>query len=77
MALLEDRVLVNQGRPQVYGSQFYDLGDDMVPYTIEDPIHVDERRQAMNLMPFAMYKCWLLIMYRPDKPAAGDDRAQQ
>jgi hypothetical protein len=77
LALLEDRVLVNQTRPQVYGSQFYPLGDDMVPYTIEDPIHVDERRQAMNLMPLAMYKCWLMIMYHPDKPAAGDDHAPQ
>jgi hypothetical protein len=77
MALLEDRVLINQVRPQVYGSQFYPLGDDWVPYTIKDPDHVDERRQAMNLMPLAMYKCWLMIMYHPDKPAAGDDHAQQ
>jgi hypothetical protein len=77
MATLEDRVLVNQGRPQVYGSQFYLLGNEWVPHTIEDPDHVDERRRAMSLMPFTMYKCWLVIVYHPDKADAADHHAQQ
>jgi Family of unknown function (DUF6624) len=50
IAYLEDRVRVGEGRPQVYGSQFYvDEAGNFGPRPIEDPDHVDERRQAVLL----------------------------
>lgn len=47
LALLEDRVRVRSGLPQLYGSQ---PGDP-----IEDEAHVDQRRKAMGLEPLADY----------------------
>ncbi len=43
-AYLTDRVRINEGRPQVYGTQFN--GPD--PFQIEDHEHVDERRAAIE-----------------------------
>jgi hypothetical protein len=63
MALLKDRVLMHQGKPQIYGSQFNSDGDKWVLYDLEDPSHVDERREAMHLMPLDMYKCALTVFY--------------
>jgi hypothetical protein len=51
LAYLTDRVLVAQGRPQLYGTQFRHGG----PQPIEDPEHLDERRAAVGLEPFADY----------------------
>lgn len=51
-AMLEDRIRMFEGRPQIYGSQFQpDENGQMVPYTIEDPDRVDERRRAVGLVP--------------------------
>jgi hypothetical protein len=50
IAYLEDRVRVAEGRPQFYGTQFYtDEAGNLDPRPIEDPDHVDERRQAVGL----------------------------
>jgi hypothetical protein len=65
MALLKDRVLMHQGKPQIYGSQFNSDGDKWVLYDLEDPRHVDERRRSMHLMPFDMYKCAIAVMSEP------------
>jgi hypothetical protein len=53
VAFLTDRVAVAEGRKQVYGSQF---DDKCEPYPIEAPEQVDERRQAMGLVPLAEYR---------------------
>jgi hypothetical protein len=66
MALLKDRVLMHEGKPQIYGSQFNSDGDKWVLYDLEDPSHVDERRKSMRLMPFDMYKCAIAVLY--EKP---------
>lgn len=62
LAMLEDRVALAEGRPQVYGSQL--LSIDNGPYfvqPIEDPDHVDERRASVGLPPMADYlKNWNL-----------------
>jgi hypothetical protein len=56
IAYLEDRVRVAEGRPQLYGTQFYaDEAGNFGPRPIEDPDHVDERRQAVGLKPFSDY----------------------
>lgn len=49
VAMLEDRVRVNSGRPQLYGTQFTQKGGAHVPRAIEDPDTVDERRASMGL----------------------------
>jgi hypothetical protein len=55
LALLTDRVLLAQGKPQRYGSQFERKGERWVPKPIEDEAHVDERRRAVGLWPLADY----------------------
>src|SRR5918997_1593787 len=50
LAYLKDRMLVRRGRPQVYGTQYRmtETGKS-VPFQIEDPEGVDERRRAVGL----------------------------
>ena len=49
-AMLEDRIRMYEGRPQVYGTQFQpDDNGDLVPYVIEDVQGVDDRRRAVGL----------------------------
>lgn len=56
LAYLEDRVRVGQGQPQLYGTQFARTDGDLAPRPIEDPEHLDERRAAVGLQPFAEYE---------------------
>lgn len=51
VAMLEDRVRVNEGRLQVYGTQFTQRFGKHVPRPMENPRHVDERRAKMGLAP--------------------------
>lgn len=65
-ALLTDRVLRAQKKPQRYGTQF---GADpahpgkMVMEPVEDMAHLDERRARMGLLPIADYRCVLDVIY--------------
>lgn len=59
LAYLEDRVRVADGRPQLYGTQFTGMGQDLAPSPVEDPDHLDERRAAAGLQPFAQYEARL------------------
>ena len=53
-AMLEDRIRMFEGRPQLYGTQLEPDDEGRVrPYPIEDPGHVEERRQAVGLEPLA------------------------
>ena len=54
-ALLLDRVLARQGEPQVYGSQFGTVDGVLRPCPLEDPAHVDERRDLVGLPHIAEY----------------------
>lgn len=56
LAYLTDRVRVNRGREQVYGTQFRGRGADFGPQPIEDPEGLEERRSLVNLEPFADYE---------------------
>jgi hypothetical protein len=55
VAMLEDRIRMLEGRPQIYGTQFdWDENGEMSPHpAIADPEQVDERRRAVGLGPLA------------------------
>jgi hypothetical protein len=69
IAYLEDRVRVNSGQPQLYGTQFRWEGSKPIQ-NIEDPEHIEERRKEMGLNTLAenledMYETYK--MPKPDK----------
>jgi hypothetical protein len=75
LARLEDQVAVDEGRPQLYGTQV-ELGVDGKSrvYLLSDPDHVDERRAAVGLPPMADYVkdwglTWDLAAYKQSNPA--------
>lgn len=49
IAFLTDRTRVNQGLPQVYGTQFRQKDGKHVPEPIEDEMNVDVRRTEMGM----------------------------
>src|SRR3989344_2460958 len=56
IAYLTDRVRVNAGRRQVYGTQFYGKKDGrIVPRPIQDKRNLDKRREHMGLELFGRY----------------------
>lgn len=55
-ALLFDRVQVNSGKLQLYGSQGGCVGKEWQPKPIESPEGVDQRRIEMGLPSMAEYK---------------------
>ncbi len=60
VAYLEDRVLVNRGQPQIYGTQFYQDGEYFGPRPITDVETLDERRAAVGLGPFKDYEAMMI-----------------
>jgi hypothetical protein len=70
-ALLTDRVLRAQGKPQRYGSQFGGSEEGMKPDPIADEAHVDERRNALGMVSLANYSCVLHAMYAPPQPTSS------
>jgi hypothetical protein len=76
LAMLEDRVLINQKRKQIYGSQigFNDENGSMYLAPVEDPDHLDERRACAGMVPIAEYLTyfgltWNLEEYKKNLPA--------
>ncbi len=67
VALLTDRVLRAEGKPQRYGTQyvFTTPGDltKMKRQPTEDPAHLAQRRASMDLMSSADYECVLKVTY--------------
>jgi hypothetical protein len=56
LAMLRDRVLVNEGRRQIYGTQIAGVVDGApVPWPCEDPERMDERRAGVGLDPFHVH----------------------
>ena len=65
-----DRVLIRQGRKQVYGTQFMTDPDTgkCEPQPIEDPEHVEERRRRAGMTSLAEYTRELCARYmQPQK----------
>ena len=64
MALLTDRVLLAQGKPQRYRTQFADAGHGVMELRpTEDLTTLDARRRAVGLQPLDAYKAMLSEMY--------------
>lgn len=63
IAMLTDRVQVNRGEPQTYGTQFHREKGKFVPDTIRDADGLAERRRRMDLMPLDDYECVLRTAY--------------
>jgi hypothetical protein len=55
VAYLTDRVLLAEGKPQRYGTQFDFVAGKLQPKPIEDEDHVDQRRAEVGLQPLAEY----------------------
>jgi hypothetical protein len=64
IATLVDKTLVAEGKPQRFGTQFAWKGDGpMVMNPVEDPAHLDQRRENYLLPPLDLYKRMLVEMY--------------
>jgi hypothetical protein len=56
LAFLRDRVLVNEGREQIYGTQIAGVVDGApVPWPCADPDRMDERRAEVGIDPFDVH----------------------
>jgi hypothetical protein len=67
-ALLTDKVLRGQGKPQLYGTRF---DDELKPEPIADEAHVDKRRHSLGMISLANYSCKIHAAYGPATPALG------
>ena len=55
-AKIQDRILVNTGKPQLFGMQFrYDENRNLVPFPILNPEFVDKRRTKIGLNSLKKY----------------------
>jgi hypothetical protein len=64
LALLEDRILTNQGKEQVYGSQLRtNEAGKYEFFPIRDEINVNKRRAAVGLQPLEEYAKYFGINY--------------
>ncbi len=56
VAYLTDRVLCNEGKPQIYGTQFHLVSGNSQPRPIEDAENVDKRRLEIGLPTLEEYR---------------------
>ena len=49
LALLTDRIEMLNGRPQIYGSQFQTINNELVLYPILDSMNVHKRRKEIGM----------------------------
>ena len=56
LAYLTDRVRVNEGKKQEYGTQFYVVDGKQQPRPIRDAKNVDMRREKMGLSTLEEYR---------------------
>jgi len=70
-ALFTDRVLVESGKPQIYGTAAKQVGQwnnkEPVFELIEDEANVDKRRAEVGLMPLSEYREFLKRLYFPEE----------
>lgn len=56
-AYLTDRILINEGKPQIYGTQFYeDSNEKLIPRPIKNINTLEKRRKLVGLRTFKFYK---------------------
>ena len=66
IAYLTDRVCVNRGRGQLYGTQFTQEGGKHIPRMIEDEKNVDARRAKVGMGPLSE-QIQMMYAYFPRK----------
>ena len=59
-----DRLLNDQGKPQIYGSNFQMKDGKMVMHPVKDPKNLDKRRKAIGLPPISEYVKMLKEAYK-------------
>ncbi|HMT27896.1 MAG TPA: hypothetical protein PKD91_01320 [Bacteroidia bacterium] len=65
LALMQDRILMRQGKPQIYGSQVvFNEAGEQVFYQIEDEKNVNVRRAKMGMQPLEEYAKLFGIEYQ-------------
>ncbi len=67
-AMLEDRVLMRQGKKQIYGTQLQSnaaSNGKLFVFPIEDELHVDQRRTRVGLPPLRDYLKHFGLEYEP------------
>lgn len=74
VALLTDRVLVAEGKPQLYGTQAQIQNGEAVFRPIRDSVHVDQRRAEIGMVPIEEYKQKLREVYL--QQTSGDQEEQ-
>ncbi len=62
-AYLKDRILVTEGKKQIYGTQLQLIEGKVIFYPIEDEDSIDSRRSSVGLCPLAEYKILVSQMY--------------
>lgn len=84
LALLEDRIALEQGKRQIYGSQIWRDKETLTYYVapLDDPGNVDKRRAEVQLEPLADYVSrwqikWNVEQYRRDLPTIEEKMKQK
>lgn len=67
VAYLTDRVLLAEGKKQVYGTQFHSPNGKWEPRPLEDEANVDKKRAEVGLPPLAEYVKQLESVYGTSK----------
>jgi hypothetical protein len=63
LAVVVDKELVSEGKPQRYGTQFKVVDGKMAMIAVEDPAGLDARRAVVFLPPIRVYEGMLETMY--------------
>lgn len=78
LALLTDRVLIQEGRLQIYGTQYIGApGGGVEPLPIAEPETVDERRRAAGLRPLAENTARLNSQHTQELAKAKEDNSSE
>jgi len=63
IANLTDRILVSQGKAQVFGTQFKRIDEKMVMLPVIDPKHLQKRRARYLMPPMSVYRQLISEIY--------------
>ena len=56
VAYLTDRVLVNEGKKQLFGTQFLEVNGKLVPQPIADEANLEKRRNDAGMISMEVYR---------------------
>jgi len=63
-ALLTDRVLMQDNKPQIYGTQMSVTNNVVHLYKVDAPSELEQRRESVGLMPMKDYECVISMSYK-------------